>query len=154
MNALRSQEPRRKPRVFSRPSLRHVLPVLFFLLASVPAVIIGVVLTNKAWDRELQTVREQHLQLARNLAGALERYAEDVEAVFQMIVIAKANVVQDLPPRKLSSLLGRLHFKYVGIIDRTGSVERSIFPPDAPDVEQMSRARLERLGIPGHQVEI
>ena len=57
----------------SRPSLRCLLPVLFFLLAAIPAASIGVLLTNSAWDRELQTVHEQHLQLARHLATALVR---------------------------------------------------------------------------------
>jgi len=39
---------------------------------------------HSAWERELQTVQEQHLQIARNLVAALTRYAADVEAAFQM----------------------------------------------------------------------
>jgi hypothetical protein len=44
----------------SRPSLRNLLVLLFLLLAAIPVEIIGVLLTNRAWERELQTVHEQH----------------------------------------------------------------------------------------------
>ena len=65
----------------SRPSLRQLLPVLFFLLAALPAGAIGVLLTNRAWDRELQTVHEQHLQLAQNLA-LLDESSTDIRRFF------------------------------------------------------------------------
>src|SRR5215510_5723058 len=80
----------------ARPSFVQLLPILFFLIAAIPAGAIGVLLTHNAWERELQTVQEQHLQIARNLVAALTRYAQDVEAVFQMIV---ANVAAQQPVR-------------------------------------------------------
>ena len=61
---------------FTRPSFAQLLPILFFLLAAIPAAAIGILLTHTAWERELQTVREQHLQIARNLVAALDRYAD------------------------------------------------------------------------------
>lgn len=131
----------------ARVSLRQLLPVLFFLLAAVPAGSIGVVLTNKSWDRELQTVREQHLQLAHNLVEALERYAEDVEAVFEMIVTAKASVVDDLPTRKLDDLLRRLHFKYICIVNVAGQTQRLIFPQADRPIEHVSAQLLETLRV-------
>ena len=57
----------------TRPSFVQLLPILFFLLAAIPAGAIGVWLTHSAWERELQTVQEQHLQIARNLVAALTR---------------------------------------------------------------------------------
>ena len=51
----------------TRPSFVQLLPILFFLLAAIPAGAIGILLTHSAWERELQTVQEQHLQIARNL---------------------------------------------------------------------------------------
>ncbi len=131
----------------ARVSLRQLLPVLFFLLAAVPAGSIGVVLTNKAWDRELQTVQEQHLQLAHNLVEALERYAEDAEAVFQMIVMAKARVVEDLPTRKLEDLLRRLHFKYLCIVNANGRIERLIFSQTDRQITHVSTQLLEKLRV-------
>jgi hypothetical protein len=96
------------------PSFAQLLPILFFLLAAIPAGAIGVLLTHSAWERELQTVREQHLQIARNLVAALDRYADDVEAAFQMIV---ANMAAQQPVRRLSTLLSGLHFKHVCIVN-------------------------------------
>ncbi len=129
----------------ARVSLRQLLPVLFFLLTAVPAGSIGVVLTNKSWDRELQTVREQHLQLAHNLVEALVRYAEDVEAVFQMVVMAEPHVIEGLPSRKLDDLLRRLHFKYIGIVKANGQIERLVFPSTDNQLQRVSTQLLERL---------
>ena len=78
----------------SRLSLCQLLPVLFFLLAAIPAGAIGILLTNRAWHREVQTVHQQHLLLAQHLAEALSRYAEDVEAAFQLTV---ASLVANQP---------------------------------------------------------
>lgn len=103
-----------------RPSLSYVLPVLFFLLAAIPAAAIGVLLTHNAWDRELQTVHEQHLQLARHLAEALERYAHDVKAAFQLTA---ANIAVHRPVEELRNMLDRLHFKHVCIVNGAGQVE-------------------------------
>src|SRR5215813_6838096 len=91
----------------TRPSFVQLLPILFFLLAAIPAGAIGVLLTHSAWERELQTVHEQHLQIAHNLVAALTRYARDVEAVFQMTV---ANLAAQQPVRHLSTLLSGLRF--------------------------------------------
>jgi PAS domain S-box-containing protein len=109
----------------SRLSLRYVLLILFFLLVAIPAGAIGILLTSKAWERELQTVQEQHLQLARHLAGALARYAEDVEATFRMTAV---NVANALLIHDLTDMLDRLHFKHVCIVNGTGQVERLISP--------------------------
>ena len=109
--------------LLSRRSLRQLLPVLFFLLAALPAGAIGVLLTQRAWERELQTVQEQHLQLARHLAEALARYAKDAEAVFHL---AASNAAADRPVQGLSTLLEHLHFKHVCIVDGSGRVERLV----------------------------
>ncbi|MBI3327458.1 MAG: hypothetical protein HYZ81_12250 [Nitrospinae bacterium] len=107
----------------TRLSFRHVLSVLFFLLAAIPAAAIGVLLSNNAWDRELQTVQEQHLQLACNLAGALARDAEDAEAMFQMVAL---NIAANRPVQGVAELLHRLHFTHVCLVDDAGQAERFV----------------------------
>jgi len=97
--------------------------MMFFLFASITAVAIGVLWTQSTWNREVQTVHEQHLQLASHLAEALSRYAEDVEAVFQFAV---ANLLAYQPVRELDTLLGRLHFKHVCIVNERGEVEQMV----------------------------
>src|SRR5262245_53986873 len=130
----------------TRPSFIQLLPILFFLLAAIPAGAIGVLLTHSAWERELQTVQEQHLQIARNLVAALARYAEDVEAVFQITV---ANMAAQQPVRRLSTLLSSLHFKHVCIVNAQGQVERLVAPDADFKVESVPQPLLEKLRAGG-----
>ena len=111
----------------SRPSLRNLLALLFFLLAAIPVEIVGVLLTHKAWNRELQTVHEQHLQFARHLGKALALYAEDAEATFQLVV---SSMAEKRPVQDLRTNLGRLYFKYICIVNNSGYIERLISPND------------------------
>ena len=106
---------------FSRPTLSQVLPVLFFFLAALPAGAVGILLTKRAWQREFQTAQEQHLQLAQNIAAALGRYAEDVEAVFQLAI---RNLIMSQPAQDLTPLLHRLHFKHICIVNSAGQIEK------------------------------
>src|SRR5215813_12956724 len=130
----------------ARPSFVQLLPILFFLIAAIPAGAIGVLLTHSAWERELQTVQEQHLQIARNLVAALTRYAQDVEAVFQMIV---ANVAAQQPVRHLSTLLSSLHFKHVCIVNAQGQVEYHVAPDPDLKIESVPQPLLEKLRAGG-----
>jgi PAS domain S-box-containing protein len=129
-----------------RPSFVQLLPILFFLLAAIPAGAIGILLTHSAWERELQTVHEQHLQIARNLVAALARYAEDVEAAFQMTV---ANVATQQPVRRLSTLLSGLHFKHICIVNAQGEVEHFVAPDADLKVESVPVPLLEKLRTGG-----
>ena len=132
--------------LLSGRSLRQLLPVLFFLLAAIPAGAIGMLLTQRAWDRELQTVHDQHLQLARHLAEALARYAKDAEAVFRLTA---ANVAADRPVQELSTLLEHLHFKHVCIVDGSGRVERLLSPNAGFKAERVPAPLLDTLRAAG-----
>jgi PAS domain S-box-containing protein len=126
--------------MLSRRSLRQLLPVLFFLLAAIPAGAIGVLLTQRAWHRELQTVQEQHLQLAQHLAEALARYAKDAEAVFRLTA---SNVAAALPVQELTTLLEHLHFKHACIVDAAGRIERLLSPNPDFQAERIPAPLLE-----------
>ena len=130
----------------TRPSFVQLLPILFFLLAAIPAAAIGVLLTHSAWERELQTVHEQHLQIARNLVAALTRYATDVEAAFRMTV---ANMDAQQPVRRLSTLLSGLHFKHVCIVNAQGQVEYFVAPDADLKIESVPQPLLEKLRAGG-----
>src|SRR5215831_20822784 len=129
-----------------RPSFIQLLPILFFIVAAIPAAAIGILLTHSAWERELQTVHEQHLQIARNLVAALARYADDVEAAFQMTV---ANIAAQQPVRRLSTLLSGLHFKHVCIVNAQGQVERLVAPDADFKAESVPQPLLEKLRAGG-----
>lgn len=107
----------------SRPLLRHILPLLFLLLAALPAGAIGILLTQHAWDRELNTVRDQHLQLALNLSDTLTRYATDASAHLQLLV---SHLEEQRSVEKLIPLLARLHFQYVVLARHDGRIERLV----------------------------
>ena len=91
-------------------------------------------------------MQEQHLQIARNLVAALTRYAQDVEAVFQMIV---ANVAAQQPVRHLSTLLSSLHFKHVCIVNAQGQVEHHVAPDADLKIEPVPQPLLETLRAGG-----
>jgi PAS domain S-box-containing protein len=126
----------------SRPSLCNLLALLFFLITAIPVEIIGVLLTNKAWDRELQTVHEQHLQLARRLADELARYAEDAEATFQLVV---SSLVHNRPIQELATDLKRLHFKHICIVNSSGDVERLLSSNPDRKLERVPAPLLEQI---------
>ena len=132
--------------MLSRPSLRNLLALLFFLLTAIPVEIIGILLTNRAWDRELQTVHEQHLQFARYLAETLVRYAEDAEAIFELTV---ARVVHNRPVQELTTSLERLYFEYVCSVDSSGYVERLIAPNADLKIERIPEPLLAHLRTAG-----
>lgn len=130
--------------MFLRPSLGQLLSLLLFLFATISAVSIGIMWTTSVWNREVQTVQDQHLQLARHLAEGLDRYAEDVEAVFQLAVL---NLVRNQPTPNLNTLLRRLHFKHICIVNSTGEVKQLISTRPAPHIERIPRRLLTKLGI-------
>ena len=126
----------------SRPSLRHVLPLLFLLLAAIPAGAIGVLLTGQAWNREFRTVREQHLQLALNLASALTRYAADVSVTLQLV---SSHLESNQPVVALTSLLDRLHFSYICLAHRSGRVEHVAAPPTHLHLDRLPNAVIDTI---------
>lgn len=130
----------------SRSSLGQLLPVLFFLLAALPAGAIGVLLTRHAWERELRTVQEQHLQIARNLTEALTRYAHDAEAVFTDVV---EHLAQHQPGPSLPALLARLHFKYVSLVDSQGHITALVAPDASPRPSVLPTGLLDKLRAGG-----
>ena len=139
-----TSSPSKKPAVRltrPRPSLRHLLPLLFLLLAAIPAGAIGILLTNQAWDRELRTVREQHLQLSLNLSGALTRYAADVAATLHLVA---SHLSANQPVVTLNSLLDRHHFSYICLVNGNGQITHFATPT--------THLRINRL--PDHLMDI
>lgn len=71
--------------------LRYVLALSFILIAAIPVVLLGSWVEKATLDREMATVSEKHLLLAKNLTGALDRYAEDSKAIFEFLVSDSEN---------------------------------------------------------------
>ena len=62
--------------------LRYLFIFTFCLVALVPVTLFWVWPYSKALESELDDVKERHLVIAKNLAGAFERYYQDVTGVF------------------------------------------------------------------------
>src|ERR1700744_6324153 len=60
--------------------LDHFLFVAFTIIAGKPRAVLALWEGNTTFQNELDSVRERHLLVARNLATALSRYVKDVEA--------------------------------------------------------------------------
>jgi diguanylate cyclase (GGDEF)-like protein len=68
-----------------RLRLQTMFFIIFVIAALVPTMFLSVWIQKSALVYEMNTVRERHLLLARNLTVALSRYAVDIEAVFDDI---------------------------------------------------------------------
>tara|TARA_Y100001936_G_scaffold247882_1_gene294652 strand:- start:10632 stop:12329 length:1698 start_codon:yes stop_codon:yes gene_type:complete len=74
-------------------------------------------------EREVQTVTEKHLLIARNLSGVLDRYITDVEEGFRAVV-ATADSSGAHPA--MGRLLRSLSFNHVCILDANNAVVQSL----------------------------
>ena len=63
-----------------RLNLRVFLTVAFTLTATVPVIYLALWLERTAMKSEVDSVRDRHLVLAKNMTAALERYAVDIES--------------------------------------------------------------------------
>ncbi len=112
------------------------------LLAALPAGAIGLLLSQHAWDRELSTVRDQHLQLALNLSNTLTRYAADASAHLQLFV---SHLEERRSVKKLIPLLDRLHFQYVALVRHDGQIEQRIAVENSDNHEPLPASFLATL---------
>lgn len=95
--------------------LRRTLFLAFLLIAIIPVGLLAFWTQRSAYQKELDEVSERHLLLAENLAHALNRYARDVEAVFELSIVAmSAGTTID---GGLSRLLVEMGFEHDCIID-------------------------------------
>jgi hypothetical protein len=74
--------PRRSGRTGFSLRLHHLLVIAFTIIASVPIAALALWEGNTSFQNELDSVRERHLLVARNLTSTMSRYIKDVEAVF------------------------------------------------------------------------
>jgi signal transduction histidine kinase len=64
--------------------LHHLLFLAFTLIAGAPIAVLTLWEGSTSFQNEVDSVRERHLLVARNLASTMARYAKDVEAAFAL----------------------------------------------------------------------
>src|ERR1700728_4358807 len=76
-------EPR--PQLWAWPKMHQLLFVAFTLVAAVPIAVLAIWEGQTAFQNELDSVRERHLLVARNLTSTMSRYVKDLKATFPLV---------------------------------------------------------------------
>ena len=103
--------------------LHHLLFIAFTLIAGVPLAVLAIWEGSTSLQNELDSVRERHLLVARNLTSTMSRYVHDVEAVFGLTFQSGALAT---PVAGLADLLLSLNVVNVCILSPTGQVEATL----------------------------
>ena len=100
--------------------LQHLLFVAFISVAAIPVLTLDIWESQASFQREVDSVRERHLLVARNLTSTLSRYVVDLKAAFQS-TFAAGKLDPEAPG--LAHLLDSLDFVHVCVLAPDGSVE-------------------------------
>src|SRR5580698_5584889 len=103
--------------------LHHLLFIAFTIIAGVPIAVLALWEGNTSFQNELDSVRERHLLVARNLTSTMSRYVRDVEAVFGLAFESGA---LSHPVAGLTDLLMSLNVIHIGILAPDGTAEASL----------------------------
>ncbi|MDF1735694.1 MAG: sensor histidine kinase [Minwuia sp.] len=104
--------------------LRTVLFIAFTLIATIPVGLLAAWQQQSAFEKELAEVSERHLLIAQNLSHAIDRYSEDVEAVFRMAVSEMQT--RNAEAAAVAALLAEMGFRHACIIDSAGRIVASL----------------------------
>ncbi|HEX3991501.1 MAG TPA: ATP-binding protein [Acetobacteraceae bacterium] len=122
-------EPR--SRLWTWPKMHQLLFVAFTLVAAVPIAVLAIWESQSAFQNELDSVRERHLLVARNLTSTMSRYVKDLKATFPLAFTPGS---MNQPGAGLINLLGALDVIHVFILNPDGSVA-SVLPGLTDDIE-------------------
>jgi signal transduction histidine kinase/BarA-like signal transduction histidine kinase len=121
--------------------MHHLLFLAFTLVSAVPIAVLAIWEGQTAFQNELDSVRERHLLVARNLTSTMSRYVKDVKASF-LLAFATGSVTQPTPG--VADLLSSLSVAYVCILNPDGSLN-SVLPGLADQVSPRYPPDAERL---------
>lgn len=120
--------------------IRGVLAGAFIVAAIVPLAAWATWVSTSALDREIAEVEDRHLVLARNLSRALDRYAQDIAAVF-------SHVVESDPKsggsEHLSALLESLQFRHICLIESDSQRVISVSTATSTSLSSISLPNLD-----------
>lgn len=113
--------------------LRHLLAAAFTVIATVPILILGAWVQQSSLDKELAAVHEKHLLLAGNITAALERFAKDAQATFNLYVKQSQ---EGRPSPTFVELARQIGFRDLRVVDRGGRVIRrfAVSGPEIPEI--------------------
>jgi len=110
------------------------LRVFLFLclsgVAVLPVFALGGWIFTKALDREIDSVIDKHLVIARNVGEALDRYAVDLRNGFALVSTMPPDVARSPTVFRFLNELDFVHFCFADL--ETGTVVREVAPQDLP----------------------
>jgi len=135
--------------------MHHLLFLAFTLVSGVPIAVLAIWEGQTAYQNELDSVRERHLLVARNLTSTMSRYVNDLKATFSL-AFATGSVIE--PAAGLNDLLTSLNVIHLCILNADGSVD-SVFPGLSDpagefklDPERFKALKIQAEGTPGEPV--
>ncbi|MDP6474874.1 MAG: Cache 3/Cache 2 fusion domain-containing protein, partial [Alphaproteobacteria bacterium] len=108
--------------------LRYTLTATFTLIAIIPVLFIGIWVERSSYLRELSSVEEKHLLLAKNITNALELYTHDAAALFGFLC---ESAERDDWPEGAAALAKSLDFRHFAIYSPAGALRKSLHPAAA-----------------------
>ena len=118
--------------------LQYLLFVALTAVAAIPVITLDIWESQASFDREVDSVRERHLLVARNLTSTMSRYVVDIKAAF-MVAIAPESLNPETPG--LVQLLDSLDFVHMCVFAADGSIE-SFLPVEKSSTSLEIGARL------------
>jgi signal transduction histidine kinase/ActR/RegA family two-component response regulator len=111
---------RLRQRLRFRVRMQFLLFIAFTVVAAVPITVLALWEEQSSYQHELDSVRERHLLVARNLTSTMSRYVKDLEAAFNVVFESDAF---NRPIPGLSDLLKSLNFVHVCVVAPDGTIE-------------------------------
>lgn len=106
-----------------RIRLKHISFIIFILIASLPVLILAVWVQQSALNKEISSVEEKHLLVARNLTGDLERYVIDIESSLELVA---NNLIKDKEIEGIAEHLDSLHLRHISIANNEASILKQV----------------------------
>jgi signal transduction histidine kinase/ActR/RegA family two-component response regulator len=122
--------------------MHHLLFIAFTLVAAAPIAVLALWEGRTSFQNELDSVRERHLLVARNLTSTLSRYVKDLKAVFGVAIESGA---LETPVAGMADLLTSLEVVHVCVLRPDGSVESCMRGLQESEMEPVTAQRFEEL---------
>jgi signal transduction histidine kinase len=103
-----------------------ILFTALVFISAVPVFLLAGWVQSNALEKEVESVTEKHLLIARNLSGVLERYVIDVQEAFR---VAAYNGHDSYELKGFEQLLRSLNFRYVALVDPANELRNYVMPP-------------------------
>jgi signal transduction histidine kinase/CheY-like chemotaxis protein len=129
--------------------MHHLLFLGFLVVAAVPVIVLALWEEQTSYQHELDSVRERHLLVARNLTSTMSRYVRDVKAAFTVVFESGA---LDKPIPGLADLLASLNVIHVCVVAADGTIEswlHGLTPARNTGFDPKLLAELRPLAAPG-----